>query len=105
MGLGLILPVRVPVTIGTVLNSDGDGHGVGTYRHTLGANVIFYSRNFNKNYPDTFADGLLTWASSTWRLCSAAIHEWDWYLLRFGSRFTTCRLLLFFINWYVMYSM
>ena len=39
MGLEPILPVKVPVTIGTILNFDGDcdcdGHGVGTCKQTL----------------------------------------------------------------------
>ena len=39
MGVQPILPVKVPVTIGTMLNfdgdCDGDGHGVGTCKHSL----------------------------------------------------------------------
>ena len=39
MGLEAILPVRVPIIIGTMLNFDGDcdgeKHGVGACKHTL----------------------------------------------------------------------
>ena len=35
MGLELNLPVKCSVIIGTVLNFDGDGDGVGTCKHTL----------------------------------------------------------------------